>query len=342
MTIRKPLVLVDGLMSELSSSDYIKAPPSAEIVESLGFTPENAANKGQPNGYAGLGVDGRVPAAQLPSYVDDVLEFSTFTTFPNPGSAGVIYVALDTNIVYRWSGSTYVDIASSEVAWADVTGKPAFGTMSLQDSNDVNISGGQINIPSGTQVLGNLSFTANSITSTEANDDILISPTGLGAARIANRITVEDKVSFGPLDGQGSYVAVNAEYVTDGFLNAWRYLQNGAAAKYEYDDTGLVKAFTAPVGDAGDSILIWEEVKQIRPTWDYLVLNWSTAPVQIGTATVNSTAGKVFSYALSGVTRYRFVPDTYNSALDSFYETYSGGNLSGLIVSRGVVAGIIS
>jgi len=60
-------------------------------------------------------VDGVVPASQLPSYVDDVLEFADFASFPVEGETGKIYVALDSNKTYRWSGSTYIQIASGGV-----------------------------------------------------------------------------------------------------------------------------------------------------------------------------------------------------------------------------------
>jgi hypothetical protein len=63
--------------------------------------------------YATLDESGKVPAAQLPSYVDDVLEYADVTHFPVTGTAGVIYVALDTGLIYRWSGSTYVIISPS-------------------------------------------------------------------------------------------------------------------------------------------------------------------------------------------------------------------------------------
>ena len=53
-------------------------------------------------------VEGKVPSSQLPSYVDDVLEFSNLSSFPATGESGKIYIALDTNKSYRWSGSTYV------------------------------------------------------------------------------------------------------------------------------------------------------------------------------------------------------------------------------------------
>ena len=55
-------------------------------------------------------VNGKVPESQLPSYVDDVLEYANSSSFPAEGEAGKIYVALNTNITYRWSGSAYVQI----------------------------------------------------------------------------------------------------------------------------------------------------------------------------------------------------------------------------------------
>ena len=79
----------------------------------LGFTPENANNKGNANGYASLDGTGKVPAAQLPSYVDDVLEYANLAAFPGAGDTGIIYVAADTNLVYRWTGSAYVVMSSS-------------------------------------------------------------------------------------------------------------------------------------------------------------------------------------------------------------------------------------
>lgn len=70
-----------------------------------------SSEKGVANGVATLGADGKVPAAQLPSFVDDVLEFTNLAGFPATGGTSVIYVALDTNKIYRWSGSTYVEIS---------------------------------------------------------------------------------------------------------------------------------------------------------------------------------------------------------------------------------------
>ena len=76
---------------------------------------QTALDSKQPSGsYANL-VNGSVPAAQLPSYVDDVLEFANLAavTANIPGEAGKIYVTVDTNKTYRWSGSAYVEISAS-------------------------------------------------------------------------------------------------------------------------------------------------------------------------------------------------------------------------------------
>ena len=55
-------------------------------------------------------VNGKVPANQLPSYVDDVVEYPTITDFPTVGENGKIYVAQDTNKTYRWTGSIYANL----------------------------------------------------------------------------------------------------------------------------------------------------------------------------------------------------------------------------------------
>ena len=68
---------------------------------------------GAANGIAELDSNKKVPSNQLPSYVDDVLEFANRSAFPVGGEAGKIYVALDTNLTYRWSGSEYVEISQS-------------------------------------------------------------------------------------------------------------------------------------------------------------------------------------------------------------------------------------
>ena len=69
--------------------------------------------KGAVNGVAELDSNGLIPTSQLPSYVDDVLEYSSMSSFPSTGETGKIYVDTSTNLTYRWSGSTYVEISPS-------------------------------------------------------------------------------------------------------------------------------------------------------------------------------------------------------------------------------------
>lgn len=69
--------------------------------------------KGANNGLAELDSGGKVPSSQLPSYVDDVLEYAATGNFPATGETGKIYVATGTNLTYRWSGSAYVEISAS-------------------------------------------------------------------------------------------------------------------------------------------------------------------------------------------------------------------------------------
>lgn len=68
---------------------------------------------GAAKGVATLDEDGKVPSSQLPSFVDDVLEYDSKDNFPTAGETGKIYVATNTNLTYRWSGSQYVEISAS-------------------------------------------------------------------------------------------------------------------------------------------------------------------------------------------------------------------------------------
>jgi len=69
--------------------------------------------KGAASGVAELDSSGKVPTSQLPSYVDDVLEYTNKASFPSSGETGKIYVDLATNLTYRWSGTAYVEISPS-------------------------------------------------------------------------------------------------------------------------------------------------------------------------------------------------------------------------------------
>lgn len=94
--------------------DNIDAEESARIAADNLLIP--LAQKGQPNGVATLDGAGLIPSTQLPSYVDDVLEYANLAAFPVTGETGKIYIARDTNFQYRWSGSAYFQLSVSPVS----------------------------------------------------------------------------------------------------------------------------------------------------------------------------------------------------------------------------------
>jgi hypothetical protein len=96
-----------------------------------------SSEKGANNGVATLGNDGKVPSTQLPSYVDDVVEYANLAGFPASGETGKIYVALDTNVVYRWSGTVYVKITSGEVS--SVAGRTGSVVLTKSDVGLANV-----------------------------------------------------------------------------------------------------------------------------------------------------------------------------------------------------------
>jgi len=83
-------------------------------------------------------VNGKVPASQLPSFVDDVIEVANYAALPIPGATGVIYITLDNNKVFRWTGSVYVEIASG-VTNLSYTPGVSNGTVNSDTGSDATI-----------------------------------------------------------------------------------------------------------------------------------------------------------------------------------------------------------
>lgn len=96
-------------------------------------------------------VAGKIPASELPSYVDDVLEFANLAAFPATGETGKIYLALDTNFTYRWTGSVYTKISDTgkldKVSTVDVEKvyvKNADGTQGMKPTSELGRKSVQI------------------------------------------------------------------------------------------------------------------------------------------------------------------------------------------------------
>ena len=91
-------------------------------------------------------VDGLVPANQLPGYVDDVLEYADLASFPLPGEASKLYIAIDTNLVYRWGGSTYA-VTSSSLALGETSTTAYYGDKGKTAYDHSQATGNPHNLP---------------------------------------------------------------------------------------------------------------------------------------------------------------------------------------------------
>ena len=85
--------------------------------------------------------NGKVPASQLPSYVDDVVEYDSKNDFPATGEEGKIYVDKSTNLTYRWSGSTYIQVGGGDLALENGTGDVLVQTTDSNQSFKVMTDG---------------------------------------------------------------------------------------------------------------------------------------------------------------------------------------------------------
>ena len=120
---------IDGTV--LNSDDASKLGGKASAAYIL------ATQKAAANGVATLDASGLVPSTQLPAYVGDVLEYANLASFPATGEASKIYVALDTNKTYRWSGTAYVYITSGAID--SVAGKTGVVTLVKDDVGLSNV-----------------------------------------------------------------------------------------------------------------------------------------------------------------------------------------------------------
>jgi hypothetical protein len=120
-----------------------KSPSSDVLFDNLALK-EDLANKGAANGYAPLNASTKIDATYLPSYVDDVEEYANFAALPVTGETGKIYITIDDNKAYRWTGATYFEVSPSEVN--SVFGRSGIVTAQSGDYTATQIT----NTPAGT------------------------------------------------------------------------------------------------------------------------------------------------------------------------------------------------
>lgn len=124
---------------------------TAVVNQSLSLKADAAAVNQALSTKADL-INGLIPASQLPSFVDDVLEYANLASFPALGESAKIYIAVDTNKTYRWAGSSFAEIGGGSLALGETVatayrgdrGKIAYDH-SLSQGNPHNTTTSEIN-----------------------------------------------------------------------------------------------------------------------------------------------------------------------------------------------------
>lgn len=114
------------------------------------------------------------------------------------------------------------------------------------------------------------------------------------------------------------------------------YASGGGTNATQYQDGGTINGDLNVVGNyllGGVNLydIIIGGSNAYKYSWSFLSSTWSSEPAILASI----TGGNVYTYSLSGVNRYRFVPSPYTASNDSFYSNFDGVNLTGFIVSRG-------
>ena len=205
----------------------------------LDFVPNNIV--GVAGGIATLDNNGLVPASQLPSFVDDVLEYNTLDDFPIPGETGKIYVAKDTNLSYRWGETQYVEISKSIALANTVTGNDTALTASRSDHNHNST---YVTLATTQSITGAKTFTLNNgaIVLTTRHGTYLegktYSPIKLSAPQSASfqsliNVTLNngDTVALAGIDNQFGFTLWKANRTEDG-VDGKIVIQGGDSPKF--------------------------------------------------------------------------------------------------------------
>lgn len=167
--VKDKFITVDNEISEVNTLLETKFTDTLVVINQLREEINNEINDirgsvGSSNGIAPLDKDAKIPAAYLPSYVDDVIEYPNKEAFPIQGEPGKIYVACDTNLTYRWSGTTFIEISKSlglgeteTTAYSGAKGKKNANDIAAHKANTNNPH----NVTKGQIGLGNVDNTSD-------------------------------------------------------------------------------------------------------------------------------------------------------------------------------------
>ncbi len=210
----------------------------SELSNDSGFALKSYVDGNFPKLSGGL-----IPSSYLPSYVDDVIEAANVASFPTTGESGKIYVALNTNLTYRWSGTTYVEISpslalgeTSTTAYAGDKGKANATAIAALKA---------ITISAGTGLTGGGNLTSDRTISLK-----VATTTTLGGIKVGDRLSID---ADGVLDATYTYTLPTASSsvlggvkvgttlaISSGVLNLKSVITAGTYTKVTVDTYGRV------------------------------------------------------------------------------------------------------
>lgn len=234
--------------------------------------------------------DGRVPASQLPSYVDDVLEFDTLSVFPTPGETGKIYIAKNNNKLYRWSGTSYIDMTQLPTFVIDPT--PTNGSANAVSSGGTYTA---IDTLRSTVIFANTSNGNKTIQLVNGAKNLIQSASGLSYqdaggfnTTISFANTIANSILNFPAKAAGSYTIATLSDIpaTPALPNIDQVLNQGnvtpkvlhitSADKFDPTQDGLVLSTSTSTA--------WLRLRASGNTSAYLAMNAVTSTLSSGTS----------------------------------------------------------
>lgn len=321
----KPTTLAEYGITDAATSTHthtfavITSKPTT--VSGYGITDAvTTAQIGVVNGVAGLDGTGKVPSSQLPSFVDDVLEYSTLSGFPATGSTGIIYVDQSTSKIYRWSGSAYIEISPTAGNSDTATKLSTARTISLTSDVTGSVSfDGSANV-SITTTLSNSGVTAGTYKSVTVNAKGRVTagtnPTTLvdfGITDAYTKTEVDSLVASGGAD----WANITSIPTT---LTGYGILTETTSLIQSEISSALPSASVSYANTAGDA-----------STADYIAVTDNTAGVgSLYPLLTNANSGDVLVNTSSAV--LTFVPSTGTLSATKF--SGSGASLTSLSASN--------
>lgn len=235
--------------TRLASTAYADAAAAAVAAAAIPLTQKGAAS-----GVASLDSGGKVPAGQLPSYVDDVIEAANFAALPGGGETGKIYVTLDNGKAFRWGGSAYVEIVASPGttdALIEGTTNRYFTDARAQAALASALAGKQATLTGVTGVVNPATGVARAVEAADIPALPIAKTTGLQDALDAKIGTSQRGANNGvaSLDSGGKVPSAQLPSFTPSFTTAGTVdpLDHGVVGDGDADDTAaLIALFSNP------------------------------------------------------------------------------------------------